>query len=163
MPLFGQIVNDEMRLSAAGLAVHTVWDALTARFSMIETDAFVVMPNHVHGVLFIGDDRSGDGAGAASSMMDAASDAGGAANGSVGGTGGAASSAPTLGVILRAFKSLSARAVNQCMGRSGSVWQRDYFERVIRNERELTDVRRYIVDNPLRWALDHENPERGDT
>ncbi|MHB8375811.1 MAG: transposase [Dehalococcoidia bacterium] len=140
-PLFGQVVNDEMLLSAAGLAVHMVWDALTARFSMIETDAFVVMPNHVHGVLFIGDDGARGGAGAARDAV------------------GAASSAPTLGTVLRALKSLSARAVNRSMGCSGGVWQRDYFERVIRNERELTDIRRYIVDNPLRWALDHENPE----
>ncbi|MDE3095499.1 MAG: hypothetical protein KGK07_05820, partial [Chloroflexota bacterium] len=81
VPLFGQIVNDEMRPSAAGLAVHMVWDALTARFSMIETDAFVVMPNHVHGVIFISDDGTRDGAGAAR-------DAGGAANGGAGGTGG---------------------------------------------------------------------------
>jgi putative transposase len=73
---------------------------------------------------------------------------------------GAASSAPTLGDVVRAFKSLSAIRVNRLMMRSGPFWQRNYYEHVIRNERELDRIREYIATNPLKWALDRENPER---
>ena len=75
---------------------------------------------------------------------------------------GAASSAPTdnktLGDVIRAFKSISAIGVNKIVGRSGQpLWQRNYHERIIRNERELQATRQYIIDNPLRWAEDREN------
>jgi REP element-mobilizing transposase RayT len=102
----------------------------------MELDAFVVMPNHVHGIaVFVG-------AGLALPEEN-----------------GAASSAPTLGDVVRAFKSLSAIHVNRLLRRSGPLWQRNYYEHVIRNERELDKIREYIATNPLRWALDRENPQ----
>jgi REP element-mobilizing transposase RayT len=65
----------------------------------------------------------------------------------------------TLGDVLRAFKSVSAIEANRHLGRSGRpLWQRNYFERVIRNERELEAVRQYIRDNPLNWDVDPQNP-----
>ena len=73
---------------------------------------------------------------------------------------GAASSAPTLGDVVRAFKSLSAIRVNRLLRRFGPLWQRNYYEHVIRNERELDKIRKYIATNPLKWALDRENPQR---
>jgi putative transposase len=61
--------------------------------------------------------------------------------------------------IVRAFKTFSARRINRMRGTPGTpVWQRNYFEHVIRNERELNAVRQYIHDNPQRWHLDRENP-----
>jgi putative transposase len=71
---------------------------------------------------------------------------------------GAASSAPTLGDLVRTFKSMSAIRVNRLLMRSGPLWQRNYYEHVVRNERELDQIREYIVNNPLKWALDRENP-----
>jgi putative transposase len=146
----------------------------------MELDAFVVMPNHVHGIITIRgrgescirpDDcqqpDSGDhkdrpyGTGHAHGIVTLIGP------GSVVGAGlalpeekGAASSAPTLGDVVRAFKSLSAIRVNRLMMRSGPFWQRNYYEHVIRNERELDRIREYIATNPLKWALDRENPER---
>ena len=71
---------------------------------------------------------------------------------------GAASSAPTLGKIVRAFKSISAILINRELKRIGlPVWQRNYYERVIRNDKELNEVRRYIQDNPMNWDDDPEN------
>ncbi len=68
---------------------------------------------------------------------------------------GAASSAPTLGAVIRAFKSMSAIAVNRAMDRQGvPVWQRNYYEHIIRNEPELNRIREYIVNNPLNWETD---------
>jgi REP element-mobilizing transposase RayT len=89
-------------------------------------DAFVVMPNHVHGVLQIPP---------------------------------SAEKGVTLGVVLGAFKSLSAREVNGLIGRSQRpLWQRNYYERYIRDELSLNEIRRYINDNPKNWLHDGENP-----
>ncbi len=97
------------------------------RFALIELDAFVVMPNHVHGIIVISQ--------------------------------GAASSAPTLGLIMRAFKSISAVACNRELVRADvPFWQRNYYERIIRDADDLNRIRQYIADNPARWAEDPENP-----
>jgi putative transposase len=135
--VFGCVDDGDMRLNEAGRMVRSVWQALPDRFPGMELDAFVIMPNHVHGIVaFVG-------AGLA-----------------LPGDKGAASSAPTLGDVVRAFKSLSAIRVNCLLRRSGSLWQRNYYEHVIRNERELDRIREYIATNPLRWALDRENPQK---
>ncbi len=79
---------------------------------------------------------------------------------------GAASSAPTdarpgLGRIIRAFKSLSAIEVNRALGRrSAPVWQRNYFEHVVRAGEDLDEIRRYISENPAQWDVDREHPAR---
>ncbi len=73
---------------------------------------------------------------------------------------GAASSAPTLGDVVRAFKSTSGIAVNALLSRSGKpLWQRNYYEHIVRNAGELNKIREYIVTNPLRWMSDPENPD----
>jgi putative transposase len=60
---------------------------------------------------------------------------------------------------MRVFKSISAIDVNRLLDRQGRpLWQRNYYERVIRDERELAAARRYIVENPIKWADDDENP-----
>src|SRR6266513_443609 len=98
------------------------------------------MPNHIYGIIRIVRDECAADRGATSR--------------------GAASSAPTLGEIIRAFKSTSAHAVNRLLSRVGApLWQRNYFERVIRNDDKLGKIREYILTNPLRWASDRENPE----
>ncbi len=68
---------------------------------------------------------------------------------------GAASSAPTLGKIIRAFKSITAIEVNRLLERQGRpLWQRNYFERIIRNDDELSSIREYILFNPSNWVED---------
>jgi len=134
---FGRVDDGEMRLNDAGRTIRSVWRALPDRFSGLELDAFVVMPNHVHGIAtFVG-------AGLA-----------------LPGENGAASSAPTLADVVRAFKFLSAIHVNRLLRRSGPLWQRGYFDHVVRDDRDLERIREYIATNPLRWALDRDNPQR---
>ena len=65
-----------------------------------------------------------------------------------------------MGDVVRAFKSMSAIRVNRLLMRSGPLWQRNYYERVIRYARDLDKIREYIATNPLKWALDRENPQR---
>ena len=98
------------------------------------------MPNHIYGIIRI-------------VRAEVAADRGATSRG-------AASSAPTLGEIVRAFKSTSARAVNLLLSRAErALWQRNYFERVIRNDDELGKIREYVLPNPQRWASDGDNPE----
>ncbi len=66
---------------------------------------------------------------------------------------------PSLGQVVRAFKSISAIEANRLLGRAGEpFWQRNYYERVVRRERELESIREYIANNPARWDDDPENP-----
>ncbi len=138
--MFGDIVDEEMILNDAGAIVRKVWEEIPRRFSAAKLGEFVIMPNHLHGIIVI--------VGAVLAPP----------------TEGAASSAPTLAEIIRAFKSLSGRQVNRLLSRKGkSLWQRNYYEHVIRNETELDRVRRYIVENPIKWDIDPENPHVGAT
>ena len=130
--LFGGIVSGEMRMNEAGRIVENVWREMPQRFPSIRMDVFMIMPNHFHGILVIDKGVLGKGA---------------------------ASSTPTFGMIMRAFKSSSAIGVNRVSGRHGMpVWQRNYYERVIRNDDELHRARQYIRDNPMKWDQDRENP-----
>lgn len=139
--LFGDIVDGAMALNEAGNIIQTVWDELPKRYAAIALDLFVVMPNHVHGIIVL-TSMSVVGAGLA-----------------LPGSMGAASSAPTLGDVIRAFKSLSAIQVNRLLMRTGQpLWQRNYYEHVIRNDASLDGIREYIFGNPQNWMEDHENP-----
>jgi putative transposase len=133
--LFGEIVDGQTRLDDAGRVVQTVWRDLINHYPGIECDAFVVMPNHVHGILVLG---ATVGAGL--------------------------KPAPTrhgLFEIIRGFKTFSARRINEMRDASGTpIWQRNYYEHIIRNEAELTRIREYVANNPLQWENDRENPLR---
>ena len=71
----------------------------------------------------------------------------------------AAENAVTLSDVIRAFKSISAIQVNRMLGRTGvAVWQRSFHDRIVRSEQMLASIRRYIHENPRRWAMDRYNP-----
>jgi REP element-mobilizing transposase RayT len=128
--VFGEIVDRHMHLSPVGENVFLQWTNLPQRFAGLELDAFVVMPNHFHAIILI------NPVGQCAAL-------------------GAASGAPTLGRILRAFKSISAIEGNRLLNRSNQFfWQRNYWEHVIRNEKELMTLRQYILSNPAQWELD---------
>jgi putative transposase len=163
--LFGDVADPDMRLNDAGRLVQAAWDELPGRFPGVELDAFVVMPNHVHGIVVIvrGAVQGAEIPGAASSAPTLPWEPGAATGpGAVGA--GLALPAPTpatatLGHVMRAFKSISALYVNRQLKRSGPLWQRNYYERIIRDETELQRIREYIETNPARWADDSENPD----
>ncbi|MDP2660314.1 MAG: transposase [Dehalococcoidia bacterium] len=126
-----------------------VWEELPAHFSHVRTDAFVVMPNHVHGVLFI----TGRRARHASPLPERPPHPPG--------TGGPGPAAGSLGVIVGSFKSAVARRINGLLATPGAqIWQRNYYEHVFRDEEKLNVIRRYIEENPLRWSEDVYNPDR---
>jgi putative transposase len=132
--------------------VEACWRRLPRHFVGIELDACVVMPNHLHGVIIIGGSAALEG----TDQWLAADELGGP---STHGT-----RPGSLGAIVQNFKSVSTRRVNQMNGTHGPpLWQRNYYERVIRNERELNNVREYIEENPSRWQFDEENPDNRET
>ena len=136
--LFGEIYNDRMRLSSYGEIIRLSWFDLPQHYTNVELDAFVIMPNHIHGIIFLTD----VGAGFKPAPTDFPRD-----------------KRHGLPEIIRAFKTFSSRQINKFRNMPGtSVWQRNYYEHVIRRDESLAQIREYIETNPLRWALDKENP-----
>jgi REP-associated tyrosine transposase len=139
-PIFGHMRGDAVELSPIGRVVRECWVQIPRHFRHAELDAFVVMPNHLHGIVLL-HRRPGRVAVEAEAFRKPVS-----------------GSVPT---IVRSFKSaVSARVRDRGLALPHSVWQRNYFERVIRNGREFTQVMRYILENPARWQYDEENPDR---
>jgi REP element-mobilizing transposase RayT len=154
-PLFGEIVDGETRLNGLGQVVQREWERLTHRFPHIQLDAFVVMPNHVHAIIFIVDGRGEASAIKKPVLSESLSVDASPQHAPIGTQPG------SLGAIIQNFKSISARKINQirCM-RGSPLWQRNYYEHIIRHDGELNRIRQYISDNPRRWAEDNENPRR---
>jgi len=131
---FGEVVEREVRLSPAGRIVESVWQSLPQRFTGLALDSFVVMPNHIHGVLM---------------FVRAQFTAPVPLNDS--------KQTPNLGEIVRTMKAASTSRI-RATGETGFGWQRNYYEHVIRNEAELRRIRAYVAANALRWHEDPENP-----
>jgi putative transposase len=149
--LLGEIVDGEFVQNGAGLIVQEVLERLPARYPRILVDSFVIMPSHVHSIIVMTCTPT------VGALLAAPS--GGRESSPLGKTG-AASGAPTLGDVIRAFKSLSAIRVNRLLERIGQpLWQRNYYEHVIRNERTLNAIREYIARNPSQWQEDPDNPD----
>ena len=126
-----------MRVNGWGKIVQAAWEDLLRHYSNIDQDAFVIMPNHVHGIILT------VGAGFKPASTGPANIHG-------------------LSEMVRAFKTFSARRINEQRHTPGlTVWQRNYYEHVIRNDESLKRIREYIVNNPLQWALDRENLDIG--
>jgi REP element-mobilizing transposase RayT len=155
--LFGEVLDDAIRLNDAGAMVASLWEDLPARFSAIEIDAFVVMPNHLHGIVVLPDQWAATRVAPTNEVSGVGATLVGARS---------AGNAPNLGSIIGAFKSIAAVGYMRGVKSAGwpafhrRLWQRNYYEHVIRDEVALGRLRRYIDENPLRWAFDEENPDR---
>ena len=147
--LLGEIVAGEMVLNNAGQMVAKTWLELPQRFLNVTLDTFVVMANHFHAIIIL-QPPVGAPLAAPSYRQNEITDQGAASS---------ASTDKTLGDVIRVFKSISAIGANKIIGRSAQpFWQRNYYERIIRNENELHQTRQYIHDNPAQWESDDENP-----
>lgn len=137
--IFGDVVEGEMRLNEYGRVVETEWIKTADIRKNVELDVFVVMPNHFHGVIII------SGKGDPSGRPYAPSSPHGSPSGS-------------LGAIIGQFKSAASKRINKLRGTPGTpIWQRSYYEHVIRNEDDLAEIREYIMNNLMKWELDKEN------
>jgi REP element-mobilizing transposase RayT len=150
--LSGEITNGEMNRKKFGSIAQQMWDKLPARFRNVVLGAFVVMPNHVHGIILLDGTRR--------VIAESATDSGDRAT----------RYAPTtdrqsgkmipgsIPAIVRACKSSVAYRINLMRGlRNTPIWQRNYYERILRNADEAKRIHLYIEANPVHWAEDEEN------
>lgn len=146
--------------------IEECWLAIPRHAAHASLDAWVVMPNHIHGVIIV------DWVGAKHFPPTAQRQTN---QGATVANETAISSRPemprprrrlqpgSLGAIIGSFKSVTTRRMNRIRRTPGAaVWQRNYYERIVRSQRELERIREYIATNPARWALDRENPQRKD-
>jgi REP element-mobilizing transposase RayT len=133
------VVDGEMVKNEFGGIVWDEWRKSATIREEIELDEFVIMPNHVHGIVFIA------GATGRSPLRD---------NGDLPGA-----RAGSIGAFMAGFKSVVSKRINQIRNTPGiPVWQRNYYEHVIRNDEELNHIRKYVTGNPMKWAEDEDNP-----
>jgi putative transposase len=126
--LLGRIIDARIFLSPIGELVAREWAASAKMRRDVELDAFVIMPNHLHGIVLLGRSE-------------------------------AAAAARPLGAMVRGFKAATTRAVAAAgCSFQHPLWQRNYYDHIIRNENSLEAIRAYIADNPAKWAQDRQNP-----
>jgi putative transposase len=154
---FGDIVDGQMAPSPFGLVVASFWDQIPVHATHVSLDAFVLMPNHVHGILVLSGDHRAEAGDALTQCVPFdpdAEDTSASSNRPHGTTPG------SLGAVLQNWKSTATRRINQMRHTLGArVWQDNYYEHIIRNERELWAIRQYIENNPAQWAQDREHPQ----
>ncbi len=134
--LLGEVTEGVVRLNEYGQMAALCWQWLARRYAHVDLDEWIVMPNHLHGIIVITDD----------------------------GRRGGSRTAPTrtvikrkpLGRLIGAFKTVSIQRINAIRNTPGArVWQRNYYEHIVRNEDELNKIREYIGTNPLRWGSEN--------
>ena len=150
MSMFGEVVDGRMRLNDQGIMVRTIWEEIPDHYGHVDLDSFVVMPNHIHGIIVL---------------------VGATPRGRPGGgpePGQAQGPAPTASLslpdVVHRFKTLTTKRYADGVTQHGwppfpgRLWQRNYYEHIIRDEGELNITRQYIRDSPLKWEQDPDNP-----
>ncbi len=161
--LFGTVENGKMILNDAGKMIDTHCNKLTERYWHIILDEYMIMPNHFHGIIIINNKIVGaslvgaqivDTRTHSDEMMDTMERAG---------TRPAPTNIkndPTIGNIIGAFKSITTHEyINgvknyDWQSFDGRLWQKNYYEHIIRNEQSLREIREYIINNPMNWEKD---------
>jgi REP element-mobilizing transposase RayT len=139
--LFGNIVDGNMVLNEYGMIVRDEWEKSSNIRLEIKLDSFIVMPNHFHGIVFIAGANNAVGANGRSPLHRT-------------GMG-----SKTLSSFVAGYKSAVTKRINELRQNPGiPVWQRNYYEHIIRGEDELNRIREYIVNNPVQWDNDRNNP-----
>lgn len=141
--IFGNIVDGKMQLNALGAITDECWRAIPEHFPNVDLGTYVIMPNHVHGIIVINENWMATD----SSPSVGAQHAAPLPNVKPG----------SLGAIVRSFKSAVTRRVGRELNTTG-IWQRNYYEHIIRNHEDWDRIDRYIETNPFRWTEDSENP-----
>lgn len=138
--LFGKVRNGQMALNELGTIVFDSWLSIAKMRSNLSLDHFVVMPNHLHGIILIDETEQMD-------MRLEESPYSTKTPGKL--------SSDSLGTIVGQFKgAVTKRAKTQSIPSASRIWQRNYYEHIIRDEDSLNRIRAYVVENPSRWTED---------
>ncbi len=146
--LFGTIIDGKMQLNEIGQIVVECWNRISQHFPSVELDEYVVMPNHTHGIIRLKipehiATRRGEVSSPALNNNSHKDEV----------------PSPTLGRILAYFKYQSTKRINQHRDMQGTrLWQRDYYDHVVRDDPDLQRLRQYIQNNPMKWELDQLHP-----
>jgi REP element-mobilizing transposase RayT len=135
--IFGDIKNDIVRLNKVGKITEKCWKEIPLHFPYCEIDSFVIMPNHFHGILIINDPVEARHASPLPPQT---------------------TKFQPLGIIVGSFKSAVTKRVHDSgLYLQENIWQRNYYEHVIRDENNYQKIYEYIESNPINWAHDEEN------
>jgi REP element-mobilizing transposase RayT len=143
--LLGEVVNGKMELSISGRIVKNTWENLPKHFKDVKLYDYIIMPDHIHGIICIGEPfgkiisngfEDEDNEEIEENLR----------------TPPKGTSSGSLNSIIQNFKSVSTRLINQKNKTSGvKFWQRNYHERIIKNEDAFDKIRNYIIQNPSKW------------
>lgn len=136
--VFGQVVNGVMTLNDVGHAVRNVWKGLECHYSHCRLDEHVIMPDHIHGIIEIvgaGSPGPNEKGGETPPLRNY-----------------------SLSDMMGYFKYQSTKQINVLLNCPGkTLWQRSFYDHIIRNEQDLKSTREYIVNNPIKWGVDERN------
>jgi len=153
MHLFGSIVDQKLIPNRQAEVVTECWLGLPAHYANCVLDKFIIMPNHVHGIIIIDNEIAETGLKpdkvvVVETGLKPVSTAGRVAK------------PYPLSEIIRGFKTFSARRINEYQNTRGKAfWQSRFYDHIIRNREELKRIRQYIIENPLKWELEKNNHE----
>ena len=156
--LLGEIVEGELSLGPAGQMVAETWSAVPDQFPTVALDAFVIMPNHIHLILFLLNPDPPALRGTNPRIRPGSVDAETGSGQAQGPT--STDARPSLAEIIGWFKSITTAKYRHGVYDDGwrpfpgRLWQRNYYEHIIRNERSLDALRQYIYRNPMNWSVD---------
>ena len=144
--IFGVIVDGVMRLNDWGRIVEEEWQQSAIIRQEITLDEFIVMPNHLHGIVCITNNVVGAHGMRPLPPCGGETTAGRRPPGRQG---------KTVGAFVAGYKAAVTKRINRLRTESAPLWMRNYYERIIRNDQELDAIRQYIANNPLQWHIDH--------
>ena len=146
--IFGEIVDGETILNNLGRIADECWQAIPEHFPFVELGAYVIMPNHVHGIIIITD--GGRGAAMLRPYPRPYDDNSNPHKINV--------KPGSLGAIVRSYKSAVSYRIHKEYNATG-IWQRNYYEHIIRDDKDLQNKTDYIIANPSLWDEDDNNPQ----
>jgi len=152
--LLGDVKDGKMILNKFGEAIIEKWYNIQKHFQFVRLDEFCTMPNHIHGILFIMESYVGAKHSKKNIIEEPFQNASPLHDRPKGTKSGSLSS------IMQNYISITTRKINQIRKTPGEkLWQRNFYERIIRDDNELNKIREYIIYNPQKWDLDRNNPQ----
>ncbi|OGC82549.1 MAG: hypothetical protein A2W07_01950 [candidate division Zixibacteria bacterium RBG_16_43_9] len=137
---FGKIDNEKMVLNQYGKIAQEYWSEIPNIYDKVEIDEFIIMPNHIHGIIII---QENDNKRTEQCSVPTNTESG----------------YGLLSKVIKSFKNAVTKKNRQELGVNNFQWQRSFYDHVIRNEKSLYEIRKYIINNPLKWDLEKNNIE----